>query len=134
MNDFFEYQSIPSSIYERYQRCSRLDVIQHIDIHGKYRSSFNERTYVNFRNIYSHSSQPSSTISKAYLSPSTSLDGVESKFSTFSIKTKVSDITPGTKLWSKMRKKSRINMKNVFTSFLKYQGEFGVNSGSDSSE
>lgn len=89
----------PASVFNRYQRCSMLNVIQHIDISGKYRSCYNERRKRN-------SCNKSSSFSQSFLNSSDSVDSVGSKISKFSIKTKVSAVYPGNERWSKLRRSS----------------------------
>ncbi|CAH1647525.1 unnamed protein product [Spodoptera littoralis] len=98
-------------VEDKYRKCGLMNIIQHIDICGSYKTTYREqyRTKSGFNKnevlVTSISSTPSSP---AHVTPNASLKQVDSKISRFSIVTKVSGLYPGNDILSKRPKKYKL--------------------------
>ncbi|PZC76005.1 hypothetical protein B5X24_HaOG205256 [Helicoverpa armigera] len=101
-SDFFRFQH--ESVEERYKKCGLLNIILHIDICGKYKSTYNEQTRGKIRSnecdvkmstISSAAKTPADIIKKTVSISEQSVVNIDSKLSRFSITTKVSGLYPG---------------------------------------
>lgn len=110
-------ESNGDSFVDRYNRCGLLNVIQHIDIYGKYRSNYVEKKKKTCTanapiSLISISAPTKINIDK---SSDVSIKDIDAILSRFSITTKVSGLYPGHDILSRKAKKNRVtNKKNDF--------------------
>ncbi|XP_028176543.1 uncharacterized protein LOC114364553 [Ostrinia furnacalis] len=115
------------TIEDRYKRCGLLNVIQHIDIYGKFRSSYVEQTKSRVQGndtplaitSISASSGRFSNLSDAY-SDVTRPKSVSTKLSKFSVTTRVSGLYPGHDILSRRARKCRLSDKKNNVCFGAY--------------
>ncbi|KAL0808671.1 hypothetical protein ABMA28_013105 [Loxostege sticticalis] len=104
------------TVEDRYKRCGLLNVIQHIDIYGKFRSSYVEQSKSKI--LGNDSAMTITSISSSSgrfynisdtLSDFTKTRSISAKLSKFSVTTRVSGLQPGHDKLSRRVRRSRLS-------------------------
>lgn len=104
---------LEETVEDRYNRCGLLNIIQHIDIFGKFRSNYvMQRT--NWVDAFVCVSSKSSSRCSEDSSVS-SIRDVESKLSRFSVSTKVSGLYPGHDILGRKANKAKLSTRSNVT-------------------
>lgn len=109
----FNESCLQETVQDRYNRCGLLNLIQHIDIFGKFRASYDEHHKPCCDAFVCISSTSSSSKKKSTSSSLSSIRNVESKLSRFSIATKVSGLYPGHDILGRKARRKRSSRSNV---------------------
>ncbi|CAB3259113.1 unnamed protein product [Arctia plantaginis] len=113
-------QQVCRTAEDKYKRCRLLNIIQHIDIYGKFKPILSESVFRSHRtdntsHVTSISSSPVK-IKSVIDSPGTD---IESKLSRLSVTTKVSGLYPGHDILSKrVRRKKQSSNELVYNVFI----------------
>lgn len=91
---------------DKYKKCSFLNAIQHLDIYGKVRASYTEK---------SSAVTSVSSVCSSFTNPTVSAC---TRLNDFSITTKMCEMRPGNDILSKKRKKNQPKSNFVFGSVM----------------